>query len=64
MSSESNGGIRYLRTSAAAALLDVSRWTVGRWCRAGLFKGARKLRGHWQIPEASVAELIEAAEAA
>jgi excisionase family DNA binding protein len=56
----------YYSTASVAVMLDVTRRTVERWLRDGLF-GTEYLvigRGQWRIPSSGLASFLESRKAA
>jgi excisionase family DNA binding protein len=47
----------FLRSAEAAAILQVSPKTIGRWAQQGLLPYQRTLGGHRRYPEAAIREL-------
>lgn len=56
----SQQGPGYLKSSEAAAILQVSRETLGRWSREGLLPHRRTLGGQRRYDEQVVRELLAA----
>ena len=49
---------RYLRTSEAAAILQVATKTVSRWARNGQLPYVHTLGGHRRYPENEIRQLL------